>query len=169
MTPFNQRTIKAKIFMSAISSISSATNSYQTASLNGFDQAFKDLKSIGTALQSGDLSSAQSALTAFQQAQPAATQAPGSQPFGQNSQANTDYKSLTTALSSGDLSAAQKAFTSLKADLKTTQSSQSAHKGHHHHHAASATATPTTATTSTTGTTANSSTTGIVSGLNTVA
>lgn len=152
--------------MSAISSISSATNSFQSPSLNGFDQAIKDLKSIGTALQSGDLSSAQSALTAFQQAQPASTQAPGSQPFGQNSQANTDYKSLTTALSSGDISAAQKAFASLKTDLKSTQS---AHKGRHHHHAASATETPTTATASTTGTTANSSTTGNVSGLNAVA
>jgi hypothetical protein len=157
--------------MSSISSVSPATNTYPTANLNGFDQAIKDLKSIGTALQSGDLSSAQNALTAFQQAQPAATQAPGSQPFGQNSQANADYKTLTTALSSGDISAAQKAFATLKTDLKPTQS---AHKGHHHHHAASATETPTTATTLTAGatassTTANSSTTGNVSGLNAVA
>jgi hypothetical protein len=154
--------------MSNISSVSSATNTYPTPNLSGFDQAIKDLKSIGTALQSGDLSSAQSALTAFQQAQPAATQAPGSQPFGQNSQANTDYQTLTTALKSGDLSAAQKAFTSLKTDLKPTQS---AHKGHHHHHAASATAASTTSTTGATAssTTANSSTTGNVSGLNAVA
>jgi hypothetical protein len=152
--------------MSSISNVSPATNPYPTPNLNGFDQAFKDLKSIGTALQSGDLSSAQSALTAFQQDQPAAAQSPASQPFGQNSQANTDYQTLTAALKSGDLSAAQKAFASLKTDLKATQS---AHKGHHHHHAPSATTSPTTVTTSTTGATASSSTASEESGLNVIA
>jgi DNA-binding FadR family transcriptional regulator len=113
--------------MSSISSVSSTTNPYPSASQSGFGQLVQDFKSLGSALQSGDLSTAQSALAAVQQALQGNSQASSSQPFGKNSQANTDYQTLASALQSGDLAGAQKAFASLQTDLKA------AHKGHHHH------------------------------------
>lgn len=138
-----------KIHMSSISSISSATNPYLTSSQSPQAQLFTDFKAIGSALQTGDLSTAQSALSTFQQALQNNSQTSASQPFGKNSQANTDYQNLVASLQSGDLSGAQKAFASVQTDIKA------AHKGHHHHATSS---TPTTSTT-TPATTATSSTT----------
>ena len=140
--------------MSTISSVSSTTNPYQTANQNGLTQFIQDFNSLGSALQSGDVSTAQSALATFQQDLPGNSQTQTNQPFGKNSQANTDYQNLTAALQSGDLNGAQKAFASLQTDLKAT------HKGHHHHRASSSTTPTTPATTSTTTTApATSSTT----------
>jgi outer membrane protein assembly factor BamD (BamD/ComL family) len=133
--------------MSSISSISSATNPYQTTNQNNIGQFVQDFKAIGSALQSGNLSTAQSALATFQQALPGNSQTSSSQPFGSNTQANTAYQSLTTALQSGNLSTAQQAFASLQTDLK---SAQSAHKGHHHHHSSDVTASTASSTTPTT-------------------
>lgn len=138
--------------MNSISSINSATSSSRTAAHQRFAQVAKNFHAIGTALQAGDVSSAQSALKSFQQAvqtnsQSSSQQTATNQPFGKNSQANGDYQTLTTALQSGNLSTAQQAFTSLQTDLKSAQSTQSAQKGHHHHHSSSetpATSSPTT-------------------------
>jgi hypothetical protein len=146
--------------MSSISGITSTPyqNQSQSQSLNGYGQAFQNFKAIGSALQSGDLSTAQTALTSFQQAlsgsQPASSssQTSSTKPFGSNNQANNDFQNLTTALKSSDLASAQKAFTSLQNDLKSTQSTkstQATRKGHHHHHS--------TATDSTTASTTSSS------------
>jgi hypothetical protein len=113
-----------------VSNVSSTTSPYyQTIDPSGFQQRRQDFNSLASALQSGDLSSAQSALAAFQKDLPSTSQANASQPFGQNSQANTDFQRLQSALQSGDLSGAQKAFASLKTDF---QPAQGAH-GHHHH------------------------------------
>lgn len=146
--------------MSNVSSVSSTTNAYQTTNQNNFGQSIQDFKAIGSALQSGDLSTAQSALATFQQDLQGNSQTSANQPFGNNTQANTDYKSLTSALQSGDLSTAQKAFSSLQSDLKA------AHKGHHHHHSSSATASTSSSTTPTAST---SSTMGNDGGLNVIA
>jgi len=98
-------------------------------------QISQDFQAIGSALQSGNLSTAQTALSTFQQAlQAAAAQNSVSQPFGKNTQANSDYQSLSSALQSGDLTSAQKAFASLQTDLKPTQTSSLAIHGHHHSH-----------------------------------
>jgi len=118
--------------MTTISSVSATANPYQSVPQNSFGEILKDFKAIGSALQAGDPSSAQSALATFQQVLQGNGQTQASQPFGQNSQANTDYQSLVSSIQSGDLSGAQKAFSSLQTDLK------SIHKGHHHHHARSA-------------------------------
>ena len=53
--------------MSSIASVSSATNLYQTTAPTSSGQYIKDFQALGTALQSGDLASAQSALSTFQQ------------------------------------------------------------------------------------------------------
>jgi len=125
--------------MSSISSVSSTTNLYQPTNQNGFGQFVQDFQAIGSALQSGDLSTAQSALATFQQDLQGNSQTSSIQPFGKNSQANSDYQNLVSALQSGNLSNAQQAFASLQTDLK------SAHKGHHHHHSSNTASSSTTA------------------------
>ncbi len=117
--------------MSNISSVSNPNPMYP-ASQNSMGQSFTDFKAIGTALQSGDLTSAQSALATFQQSLPGGAQGSSTSPFGQNSQANKDYQALSTALQSGDAAGANKAYASLQSDLKA------AHKGHHHHRSSGA-------------------------------
>src|ERR1700722_19263518 len=117
--------------MSAISSVSSTTNPYQTTNQNDMAQILQDFGAIGGALQSGDLSTAQSALATFQQDLQGNSQTASSQPFGSNTQANTDYKSLVSTLQNGDLSGAQKAFTSLQTDLQGGGVGKT--RGHHHH------------------------------------
>jgi hypothetical protein len=117
--------------MSAVSSVSSTTDPYQATNQNAFVQFVNNFNAIGNALNSGNLSAAQSALATFQQDLPATSQTSNSQPFGNNSQANTDYNSLATALQSGDLSGAQTAFASLQNDL------EGGGKAHRHHHRSS--------------------------------
>ena len=112
--------------MNTISSVSSSTHTYQS-STNQFGQ---DFQAIGSALQSGNLASAQGALNTFQQFLQANSTTSASQPFGKNGQANSDYQNLVTALQSGNLTSAQQAYSSLQTDLKA------AGKGHHHHHGA---------------------------------
>jgi hypothetical protein len=150
----------------SISSVSSAT-SPQAANQNQVNQLAKSFNDIGSALQSGDVSNAQSALTTFQQALQSSSQTTDKQPFGKNTMANMDYQSLTNDLQSGDLAGAQKAFTSLQNDLSSpsTQSVQSAYLGHHHHHHANATANSPTTLSSMNG----SSTPGSNGTLNTIA
>jgi hypothetical protein len=115
--------------MSSISGVSSATNPYQT----GVNQFVQDFQAIGSALQSGSLASAQSAVTTFQQyLQSSSSQSSSTQPFGKNSKANSDYQSLVGALQSGNLTSAQQAYSSLQTDLKSV-------KGHHHHQSSSTT------------------------------
>jgi hypothetical protein len=104
--------------MSSISGLSSTTDPYQATNLSAFVQFVNDFNAIGNALQSGNLSSAQSALATFQQDLPGNAQTPSNQPFGNNTQANADYQSLAGALQSGDLVSAQKAFASLQNDLE---------------------------------------------------
>ena len=151
--------------MSSISSVNSATTPIPTTNQNSFAQIVKSFQAIGSALQSGDVATAQTALTNFQQAlqgnSQANSQAATSQPFGKNTQANSDYQNLTSALKSGNLSTAQQAFSSLQNDLKSAQSNNSAQatnsarRGHRHHHSSSATsATP--ASTTATGSAASS-------------
>jgi hypothetical protein len=130
--------------MSSIASVPSTTNPFQMVNQNSVNQFVTDFNAIGSALQSGDISSAQSALATFQQDLPANSSTSANQPFGSNSKANADYQSLVGALKNGDATGAQKAFTNLQTDLKT------AHKGHHHHHGSGVTTdtTPPGATTS---------------------
>jgi hypothetical protein len=115
--------------MSAVSSVSPPSNPYQTQYQKGFAQTIQDFNSIGSALQSGNLSSAQSALAAFQKDLQGNSQTTSNQPFGQNTKANTDYQSLTNSLQSGDLSGAQAAFLNLQKDL---QGSGQTHRRHYH-------------------------------------
>ena len=119
-----------------VSSVSSTTNPYyQSVNQTSFKQRQQDLQALSSALQSNDLTSAQTAFATLQQNVQGTTQtsqtSQTNQPFGQNTQANTDYQSLQSALQSNDLAGAQKAFSSLTQDL---QSGAGQVRGHHHHH-----------------------------------
>ena len=145
----------------SISGVNSSPSAYPTTSQNGFGQIVANFQAIGSALQSGNVASAQCALTAFQQALQGSFQAnsptAATQPFGKNSQANTDFQNLTSALQSGNLSSAQQAYASLQNDLKSAEPTTSTHKSHHHHHHGfNATASTSSSTTPAIGSTASS-------------
>jgi len=100
--------------MSSISSITSTNNQ------NGINLMVQDFQAIGSALQSGNLSSAKGAVSNFQtilQSVSQASASSSSQPFGANTKANTDYQNLLASLQSGNLTVAQTAFNSLTTDL----------------------------------------------------
>jgi DNA-binding FadR family transcriptional regulator len=112
--------------MSSISGVSSVTaNPYQPINSNGANPLMKSLQAVSRAVQSGDLSKAQSAVATFQKQVQGNSQASANQPFGNNSQANSAYQGLVTSVQSGNLSAAQQALSSLKTDLKTAKATSS--------------------------------------------
>ena len=103
--------------MSAISGVSSATSPHTATNQNAIASIPKDLGVIGSKLKTGDLSAAQTALSALQQ------HVQGNPPFGMNSLANADYQKLVVAVQSGDLSAAQQSLASLQTDLQPDKTS----------------------------------------------
>jgi len=131
--------------MSSISSVHSATEPSQVAIQSGVRKIAEGFDAIGSALQSGDVALAKSAMTALQQAlqdsAQSSLQTAASQPISKNSQASSDYKALTKALQSGDLSTAQQAYASLQQDLKSAGATNSVQR-HHHQEPHSANLTP---------------------------
>ena len=121
-----------------ISGIPSNSNAYPTSTndRNSFRTDFGDLAS---ALNAGDLSSAQNAFAALQSLQPgrfggaSSSTTSGAQSASGASPISTDIAALSKALQSGDLSAAQTAFKKVQQDMS------GAHRGHHHHHPKQAT------------------------------
>src|SRR5208337_4175079 len=114
-----------------VSIVTSASSSSQTS----FQEGVQDFESLANALQSGDLSSAQSAFSSLEQNLPGISQVLQSNSSSSSSSTQTSpvaqaLQSLQSALQSGDLSGAQQAFTSLE---KALQSTGSTHRGHHHH------------------------------------
>jgi hypothetical protein len=121
--------------MSTITGVGPAANPYPITNQGGFDLIVDDFNSIGAALQVGDVSSAQTALVAFQQGLQNNPLTSAIQSFGGNSQANTDYQSLVGALQMGNLSNAERAFASLQADLQSAQTpTNTGHGNPHFHH-----------------------------------
>src|SRR5882672_7754687 len=118
-----------------VSNVCSTANASQTSATDGFGQLFKDFKGIGSAIQSGDLSSAQSALTTFQSDLQSNTgKNPLSQLFSNNDSLNKDLAALQTAVQSNDPAAAKDALKTLMQDMKSAMKTQRAHHHRHHHH-----------------------------------
>ena len=113
--------------------VSSVSSAQQPTSTDGFGQLFKDFKGIGSAIQSGDLTTAASALTSFQNDLQSTTgKNPLSQLFNNNSTLSSDLTSLQNALKSNDPTAAQNAFKTLAKDMQSAMKTGKSH-GHHHH------------------------------------
>ena len=112
-----------------VSNSSAVTNPYQAIATNGFRQKMKDFKNLSDALQSGDITSAQSAFKTLQ-TDLQAKQANGktSPLLDETTAAGKDFKALQDALKSGDVKAAQDAFATLKSDVRKTHGSQHHHK-----------------------------------------
>jgi len=119
------------------SSVAASTNRSNRA------QFRSDFASLLNSVQSGDMSSAQQALSAVQGdlssfgATYSAQSAPGTSPV------STDLQSLFDAVQKGDASAAQQALTQLQSDAQ--QQAQAGgvrghHRHHHHHHPSSGSA-----------------------------
>jgi hypothetical protein len=95
----------------------------------------EDFNTLQTALQSGNISSAQSAFAAFLQDVQKTAQTTGPAGlFGPGTQASRDLQALGSALKSANLVGAQKAFATLQQDIQTAgQSTASLPVGHAHH------------------------------------
>jgi len=95
-----------------------------------FQQGFQQL---GKDLQSGNLSAAQSDITALQQDLPQGSTTASSQtPIGQA------FTQLAQDLKSGNLSAAQQDYNTVQQDFQNLSSARQAMQGHRHHHRATA-------------------------------
>jgi hypothetical protein len=114
-----------------VSNVGSSANPYQANSTGGFRQQMQDFKGLSNALQTGDLSSAQSAFTTLQNdLQSSQTNGKSSPLLDPNTQVGKDFKAVQDALKSGDVKGAQDAFATLKQDFRGTQKAG----GHHHRH-----------------------------------
>jgi hypothetical protein len=111
--------------MSSISRVSSAANLQQAINSNASSPLMKSLQAVSSALQSGNVADAHSALAKFQKQLQGNSQTSTSQPFGNNSQANSAYQSLVSSVQSGNLWTAQQSLASLKTDLKIPQAPSS--------------------------------------------
>ena len=83
-----------------------------------------DLNALVNAVESGDATSAQTALTTFDQDRQGTFGGTGQTP----SSFMSDLQSMLSAVQSGDLSSAQKDVSTLQSDIKSFMA------GHHHHH-----------------------------------
>jgi len=130
--------------ISALSS-NSVDDLSQQQRQNPFQQIRQDFNQLASALQSGDLSGAQSAYSNIQQLLQGQQSSSTSSSVSGSTPASTiqnDFATLGQALQSGDLTQAQGAFSQLQNDIQTaTQASGSQAQnlrtlvaGHHHHH-----------------------------------
>jgi len=103
----------------------------------------KDFTALQSALQSGNVTNAQSAFAAFLQDVQSTTLKAGSKSlFAPGSQPRKDLDALGSALKSADISSAQKAFSALTQDIQTAWQPASGEPlavapPHHHLHGSS--------------------------------
>ena len=111
--------------MSISAILNSSSNQFQIGAASNPHQ--QKMQQLGQALQSGNLSAAQSDFATLQAAvsQPATTTGSTSNPVAQA------FNQLSTDLQSGSLSSAQKDFSALQQDLQNNLSTDHLH--HHHH------------------------------------
>lgn len=125
------------------SNLFSAGAAQNTQSSQNNPSAFQQIKSefqqLGQALQSGNLTQAQSDFATLSQNLSAVAQSRGvTTPATNNSPAAQAFAQLGQDLQSGNLQGAQQDFTNLKQDAQRSSSQQvGVHHGHHHHHAES--------------------------------
>ncbi len=91
--------------------VSYATQLAQTSALN------RSLFNLGSAIQSGDMTSANSILTAFIKAKPQYATTGSSDGSQSSSPINQDFQSLANAISSNQVDAARSAWAQIKSDM----------------------------------------------------
>lgn len=105
----------------SISALSSSLITDLSQQQNPFKEIRQDFKQLASALQSGDLSGAQSAYANIQQVLQA-NQGTATGSSGSNTLQN-DFAAVGQALQSGDLSQAQSAFSQLQSDFQAGRQS----------------------------------------------
>jgi len=149
LTPVRELIFKTKegrYMAASISESYSLASNYETAQTSAsgsYSTFFSDIQQLGQALQSGNLSDAQSAYNNAEQLVPSGAQ---------NGPLATALSAVGQALQSGNLSGAQQAFSSVQHAVQTVLSEHHGH-GHHEHvgvsgTAPSASSTPTSSSTS---------------------
>ena len=109
----------------SINRISGSNPAYQSQQSNSYNGIRNDFKNLGNALNSGNITDAQTAFATILQSLQS-----NSGNFGSgNGQISTDFTALQNALQSGNITSAQKAYSTLQ------QYMHSVH-GHRHHHKA---------------------------------
>ena len=115
----------------SVNSVSSNHTLYQVNAQAINQKVQQNLSNLGSALQSGNLTGAQQALTAFEQvlnmSQPGNRSQTISSSSG-NNKLSSDLSALENDLKSQNTTSAQADFNQLIQDLQSVQ------KGHHHHH-----------------------------------
>jgi hypothetical protein len=91
---------------------------------NPFQEIKQDFQQLASALQSGDLSGAQSAYSAIQQVLGANSGSTSNSSSSGPNTLQTDFAALGQALQSGDLSTAQSAFSQLQSDSQAARQSR---------------------------------------------
>jgi outer membrane protein assembly factor BamD (BamD/ComL family) len=106
---------------------------------SAFQQIKTEFEQLGQALQSGNLTQAQSDFATLSQNISAANQSSGATtPATNTSPAAQAFAQLGQDLQSGNLQGAQQDFTNLQQDVQQSSSQQAGgHHGHHHHRAES--------------------------------
>ncbi len=108
----------------------SALNQYLSSPYAQSQSSTKsDFQNLGQALQSGNLTAAQSAFAALQKDYQSQN-SQSTSTSGANSPVSSDLTTLANALNTGNLTTAQAAFSQLQKDQ------QAGTGGHHHHHGA---------------------------------
>jgi hypothetical protein len=120
----------------AISGVGSNANTYQPNVQSTYKQRQQDFQNLASALQSGDLTGAQTTFAALQKLQQGRQTQSGQQGNSSTNPISTDITALGKALQSGDISGAQSAFATLQKDFQSLQQGQGGQPvgGHHHHH-----------------------------------
>jgi len=120
---------------------SGAAQNTQSSQSNpsAFQQIKSEFQQLGQALETGNLSQAQSDFATLSQNISAANQSSGATtPATNNSPAAQAFAQLGQDIQSGNLQGAQQDFTNLQQDVQQSSSQQvGGRHGHHHHHAES--------------------------------
>jgi len=123
--------------MSISALVSSASASTGSQTVNPFRQLRQDFQALGSALQSGNLGAAQSAMSSLQQAQQSLPAPPSTMVSLQGGTGSGsiggEMSTLAADLQSGNLSAAQSAYQQIQSQMQQAQGAAH-HGGHGGHH-----------------------------------
>jgi hypothetical protein len=124
-----------------VTNVSSTPTPYSKTVQSPWQQQAKDFQALQSALQSGNLSDAQTAFASLQPDMGNSSQDTSTQPSnaasssalssGQTDPLTSAFQALGSALS-GNLSAAQSAFATIEQDMQNSGAPQGTHHRHHH-------------------------------------
>jgi len=128
--------IASNILTSIISQQSQQSQQSQPGGTSPFQKIQSEFQQLGSDLQSGNLSQAQSDFATLKQNLPANSPLTSASTTASSNSVSQQFSQLATDLQSGNLQGAQQDFATLQQDLQQAVSQSGGH--HHHHHIESA-------------------------------